>query len=226
MSVRFLTPKPGLWARQKISVIGKVKNKNWYQVSLGLDREGYVYAPLLKGGDVVATRPNNRRSRPPRPEPAKPSIAELMRRGEAAVERKDLKEAAKFFELAAATGNAEAQFELGNIYLDTKFENWNKYRGVDLYRAAAKQGHEVAQQVLGFLLLAGMGGPNGFNEAAHWLKLTSAKGHHLSMALLAQLYVSGVRVEKNIPEARRLYRALIDAGSPEFQKNLDALEGR
>ncbi len=74
-------------------------------------------------------------------------------------------------------------------------------------RAAAEQGHALAQHGMGFMYLEGEGVPSDGAEAARWFRLAAEQGLAGSQTTLAMMYEEGRGVEKNLEEARRWYRA-------------------
>ncbi|MDL2260075.1 sel1 repeat family protein [Deltaproteobacteria bacterium OttesenSCG-928-K17] len=85
----------------------------------------------------------------------------------------------------AKKGNAEAQYELGQLY-DRQV---NYVEATKWYKLAAVQGHIKAANALGRIYNGGGGGV-GFNheEAAKWYRLTAEKGNKEGMMGLAEQY--------------------------------------
>ena len=72
-------------------------------------------------------------------------------------------------------------------------------------RAAAEQGHALAQHGLGFMYLEGECVPKDGAEAARWFRLAADQGLVGSMTTLAMMYEQGNGVEQDLDEAKRLY---------------------
>lgn len=90
-------------------------------------------------------------------------------------------EARRWFERAARQGNAEAQFQLANMYAYGLAE---AARGEDAdrqaaqwYFEAARQGHADAQYSLGILFLTGKGVVQNAQEADKWVRRAAEQGH-------------------------------------------------
>lgn len=93
----------------------------------------------------------------------------------------DEKLAVYWFKKAAALGNTEAMFELGNAFLlghqaallvpepDREAALW--------YFQAGSAGHAEAQYRLGLLFLAGKGVVDSRKEAMSWFRKAAAQGH-------------------------------------------------
>lgn len=86
-------------------------------------------------------------------------------------------EAAKWFRLAAAHGNARAQTALAILYIHGDGVIRNHGAAVTLLRRAADQGLDLAQNQLGMLYAQGMGVPQNFEEAAKWFAKAASQGY-------------------------------------------------
>jgi hypothetical protein len=96
---------------------------------------------------------------------ASPSAQEALEKGKAAAANKNDEEAQKWYRIAAEQGNAEAQYELGNILLtdvllDQIYNKWNDIKdgpeiasktkeGFDWLLKSAEQGYAKAEYLLG-----------------------------------------------------------------------------
>lgn len=82
---------------------------------------------------------------------------------------------------AAAQGNIEAMFELGNAYLlgnqTAKLVPDADREAALWYFQAASAGHAEAQYHLGLLFLAGKGVIESRKEAMNWFRKAAAQGH-------------------------------------------------
>ena len=101
---------------------------------------------------------------------------------------------------AAEQGDAEAQFNLGNMYFEGLGVPQNDAEAARLYRMAAEQGIAEAQFNLGIMYFTGRGVPQNDAEAA----MVSAADCNLGV-----MYFAGV--PQNDAEAARLYRMAADA---------------
>jgi uncharacterized protein len=93
-----------------------------------------------------------------------------------------------WFERAARQGNAEAQFQLANMYAYGLVDGG---RGEDhdrqaalWYFEAARQGHAEAQYSLGILFLTGKGVVQNPQEADKWIRRAAEQGHADAAAYL------------------------------------------
>lgn len=85
--------------------------------------------------------------------------------------KKDLKEAFKWFSLAAKQGDAGAQFNLGWMYESGEGATKNPKEALKYYELAANQGDPDAQYSLGLMLANGEGCPQDLVGAYMWFTL-------------------------------------------------------
>ena len=91
-------------------------------------------------------------------------------------EEQDFVEAVKWYRLAAAQGNAAAQFNLGLMYEEGQGVEQDYAEAVKWYRLAAEQGNAAAQFNLGLMYYNGRGVPEDYIEAFAWFNLAAAQG--------------------------------------------------
>jgi TPR repeat protein len=72
-------------------------------------------------------------------------------------------------------------------------------------KAAAEQGHALAQHGLGFMFLEGECVDQNGAEAAKWFRRAADQGLAGSLTTLAMMYEEGKGVERDLDEAKRLY---------------------
>jgi TPR repeat protein len=121
----------------------------------------------------------------------------------------------------ANQGNAEAQFNLGQLY-----EPGDRAQAVAWYRKAADQGHAGAQHSLGVLYALGEGVPQDDAEAATLYRKAADQGHTDAQVSLALLYERGDGVPQDYAEAAAWYRKAADQGDSDAQERLDSLYAR
>ena len=83
-------------------------------------------------------------------------------------------EAAKWYQLAASEGYADAQFNLGVMYEEGQAMAQNYAEAVRWYRLAASQGNALAQNNLGVKYALGRGVPRDDIRGHMWLSLAAA----------------------------------------------------
>ncbi len=82
--------------------------------------------------------------------------------------------------LAAADGDADAQFELAELYAESDGVEQNWVEAVKWYRKAAEQGHDGAQFKVGLSYQNGKGVPQSDSEAYVWLNISAENGAPLN----------------------------------------------
>ena len=130
--------------------------------------------------------------------------------------------------LAAAQGDAAAQYHLGAMHGDGLHGPKNEAEARRLYGLAAAQGHAGAQYKLGVLLDQGRGGPRDEDKARQLYGLAAAQGHADAQYLLARLHTQVIGGPKDEAEARRLYGLAAAQGHSDAQYSLGVMhaEGR
>jgi TPR repeat protein/uncharacterized membrane protein YhaH (DUF805 family) len=124
----------------------------------------------------------------------------------------------------AESGNAEAQFKLGAMYLfGYEGAQKNSKEGAKWLRKAAEQGVAGAQYDLGTIYLSGDGVPLDKTEAARWFKKAGDQGETEALYILAKLYANGVGVEQDSAEAAKYYRIAASLGNARAQFALGVL---
>ena len=93
-----------------------------------------------------------------------------------AYERGDYETALKEFRLLAEQGNAEAQYNLGNMYRSGLGMPQDYQEAMKWYRRAAKQGYASAQSNLGLSYDLGQGVPQDYVLAHMWANLAASQG--------------------------------------------------
>jgi TPR repeat protein len=89
--------------------------------------------------------------------------------GLVAYEIGDYGAALKVWEPLANDGNTDAQFHLGEMYLQGKGVDQDFKMAADWLAKAAQAGHPKAQGMLGGLYAAGLGVPQDFRESYFWM---------------------------------------------------------
>jgi TPR repeat protein len=133
---------------------------------------------------------------------------------------KDLKEAIRWYRLAADQGNANAQFTLGRMYGTGIRVPKDLKEAIRWYRLAADQGNANAQFKLGLMYASGDGVPKDLKEAIRWYRLAADQGDEYAQYFLGVSYEDGDGVPKDPQEAIRWYRLAADQGNARAQYNL------
>ncbi len=99
-----------------------------------------------------------------------------LQEGTVAYLRGNYKTALKEFRILAEQGNAEAQFNLGIMYVEGKGVSKDNTEAVKWYRKAAEQGDAQAQNNLGLMYSEGEGVPEDYMEAVKWYRKAAEQG--------------------------------------------------
>ena len=140
------------------------------------------------------------------------------------MEKQDWLKSYREIEEGARKGDAEAQFQLGELYFQNTGippEEASKW-----FWKAAEQGHAGAQYFLGIYFL-NAGGGEVSKEAVQWLQRSARQGYPLAQRLLGSCYLSGDGVKKNPQEALKWFRKSAAQGDGEslFRLGVGYAEG-
>ena len=144
---------------------------------------------------------------------------------------------------AAEQGLAEAQYQLAEKYEnlaggihridadgrqydeDCPAEDQARFlsEAVKWYRAAAEQGHDMAQCFLGNCYFSGRGVDKNVENAVRWLQKSAEQDNSIAQRDLAFSYLKGDGVEKDVIEAVKWFRVLAEKGYSEAQLNLGVI---
>lgn len=114
-----------------------------------------------------------------------------------AIERKDYAAARLEFELLAEKGVADAQVNLGNLYMRGWGVQQDYAAAFDWYRRAAAQNNSFAQSKLGILHYYGLGTVQDPAEAARWFEKAADQGDAHAQTTLGLLFANGDGVPRN-----------------------------
>lgn len=126
--------------------------------------------------------------------------------GIAAFEAKEFRRAMQLLSPLAEAGNPDAQFRLAIMAQNGLGVVPNEAMAYKWMRASAEQGYGLAQHGLGFMYLEGECVAQDETKAAEWFCRAAAQGLVGSMTTLAMMYEQGRGVERNLQEAKRLYK--------------------
>jgi len=136
----------------------------------------------------------------------------LLYRLRAAQDPRKQDEARTLFLRAARQGDAQAQFQLGE--LERAPGGAGAQDAAGWYRRAAAQGHAKAALALALMLKNGDGVARDRNAAAHWLDVAAQAGNAHAMFLLSNAYADGDGVPADARHARDLLERAADHDYP------------
>lgn len=124
----------------------------------------------------------------------------------------------------ARRGVAEAQFELGRMYLAGEGDvPHDPSEAARWFLAAAEQDHVEAQVRLADAYYRGQGVSRDLEEAAHWLRAATAGGDDDAVLRLGMMYANGEATIYRDPEAKYRLEAAAIAGHPPASYLLQSL---
>ena len=138
-----------------------------------------------------------------------------------------MRDAAQSSELAresSGKGSRYGQYVLGRLYEYGAGGVAQDYaQALALYRLAAAQNLDGAQNSLGFMYYYGHGVAQDYSEALRLFQLAAAQGHPIALYNVAVNHERGHGVRKNKAEAIRWYRRAQAAGDPDAADQLQML---
>ncbi len=130
-------------------------------------------------------------------------IEEILLSAEKCSSNQDHAEAIKLWSKAAASGNAEAQRELGRCYNDGKGVAQDKEEACKWYRKAAEQGNVEAQRLVDGCYYYGQGTPRDYKEAFRWYLKAAEQGDAEAQYEISNCYCNGQGVDQDYEEAEK-----------------------
>ena len=120
---------------------------------------------------------------------AKPNVEQLFAEGVAAYDAGNYAKALASFTKVADQGYAEAQYNLGTMYMDGRGVTQDDKQAVAWYRKAADQGYAMAQYNLGVMYENGRGVAKDERRAIEYWKMAARQGDEDARYNLAELGV-------------------------------------
>lgn len=97
----------------------------------------------------------------------------------------------------AGEGDAQAQFDLAEVYFKGQDVDKDRAEAAKWYRKAAEQGHPLAQYNLAQMQLHGRGVPQDRTAAVQWLQAAAEQGETGSQLQLGLMFLKGDGVPKD-----------------------------
>ena len=133
-------------------------------------------------------------------------------------------EAAKWYELAARQGLAEAQNNLGVMLKDGQGVERDEAKAVEWFRRAARQGNVLAQSNLGWMFHGGRGVEQNYDSASYWYRQAALQGHAAAQNNLGLLYRDGLGLPQDSDSARYWFSLAAEQGLRQAQHNMRSEE--
>ena len=113
----------------------------------------------------------------------------------------DKEKAAEWYRISADAGNARAQCNLGVLYMYGHGVEKDPSKAAEWYRRSSENGYSRGMTNYACLLRDGNGVPKDTEKAVYWF---TQSGSPRAKRLLAQMYLSGTDVPKDVNKAREL----------------------
>jgi hypothetical protein len=137
---------------------------------------------------------------------------------------RDQKRAFDWYSRSAEQGFAEAQFNLGRMYVLGQGVDQNKSQGVDWQVKAAEQGLAEAQFEIGMQYLSGAVLEQDLESALDMFNKAANQRHVPALKQLGTMYFQGVGVEKDIVQAHLWFSAADLNGDKDAKGYIPTLE--
>ena len=144
------------------------------------------------------------------------SLVANIQKGLDAYNAGDFIKAVEELEPLAESGDADAQFLLGYMYLQDDTPNFNKVKSRKWIRLAATQGMTQAQQMLGGLYQD----DKDYVQAVKWYRLAAQQGDVRSKVQLGHLSRKGLGLPQNYTKSVEWFRSAAEQGDPTAQASL------
>lgn len=120
----------------------------------------------------------------------------------------------------AQSGDAKAQFSLGQAYLQGEGVPKDINLALEWYRKAADQNYADAENDLAALYAKGVGVTKDFAQALHWYRRAADHGSKTAQSALGSAYLYGYGVPKNAEASAKWYLMAARRGHTDSQHNL------
>ncbi|MFZ6720722.1 tetratricopeptide repeat protein [Undibacterium sp. Ji49W] len=156
------------------------------------------------------------------------SHADDFKDGVAYYEQGDFPSAAESFRAAANKGNADAQFNLGLMYLNGEGIEQDYKQAMSWFEQSASKDNVRAQVNLGRMYAKGKGIVSNHGIAASWFRKAADQGYADAQYSLGILYVTGTGVPRDFAKAKELFQQAANQSnaSGQYQLALIYLKGR
>lgn len=112
----------------------------------------------------------------------------------------------------ANSGNAEAQYDIGEMYERGRGVNRNMMQAFQWYLKAATQGSTKGEFHAGLCYLKGEGVEKNLDEALKWLQKSADKNYERANFYLGVMYEKGEGVSVNLTRALTYYKKAFSSG--------------
>jgi len=143
--------------------------------------------------------------------------------GLAAYYKGDYVEATKWFKLAAAQGDENAQYHLGEMHREGRGALQDYAEAIRWYKLAADKGFTPAQYRLGEIYREGRDATQNYAEAIRWYKLAAALGNVSAQYELAGMHEKGQGTVRDYLRAHMWFNLASVKGTADVAENRDRI---
>ena len=147
----------------------------------------------------------------------------IFQLGRAYHKKNDFSSALVQYRKAAELGFADAQNNLGSMYVQGQGVPQDYAEAIKWYRKSAEQGNASAQYNLGSMYDNGQGVPRNYAEAAKWYRKAADQGEAHAQDNLGTMYSNGEGVPQDNAEAIKWIRKSAEQGNASAQYNLGSM---
>ncbi|MBX2867717.1 MAG: SEL1-like repeat protein [Acidiferrobacterales bacterium] len=133
----------------------------------------------------------------------------------------DFERAANLWLADAYKGSADAQFNVGVLYIEGKGVSIDRGEALFWFEKAAVQGHPEAQYNLGHLLLEEKGDVERIREGIEWWRKSAEQGFAIAQYNYGRAVFYGIGVDQNRPAAKAWIEKAAIAGNKRAQVFID-----
>lgn len=151
-------------------------------------------------------------------------LAQILLAGAKTADTPEFETGLRYLKRAAYAGQAEALYELGEMFAQGKNVEQNYQNSFGYYLMSALRGNAAAQFKLGLHYLLGWGTPQDFENSVKWLSRSARQGYVWAQQKLAELRSTHPAV-LNIPDAYAWY-SIIAAYNAEDEVGKEAMVKR
>jgi uncharacterized protein len=143
----------------------------------------------------------------------------------ASTEAINLKEANAWYTKAAQAGDAEAQYALGMLHLNSNVAAADSAEAVSWIERAANNDHPASLFQLGVMYGTGTAVRRDAQRALQWYELAAQLGHPLAQYNLAVMLAKGEGCEPDRDQAQTWFRKAAERGLPSAEAALRGMNG-
>ena len=153
------------------------------------------------------------------------SWSQDFQKGLTAYESGDYATALRQWTPLAKQGDADAQFNLGQMYRKGQGVLQDYNTAAKWYKLAAEQGNANAQSNLGNMYDEGQGVPEDDKTAVKWYRLAAEQGNAFAQSNLGAMYANGTGVIQDLVYAHMWSNIAASSGNKGAVKNRDIAAG-